>query len=52
MDTHRLLLVDDDVELARLLADYLKLEGFEVSLAHTAEAGVRAALGGRAHASR
>jgi two-component system OmpR family response regulator/two-component system response regulator CpxR len=45
METNRLLLIDDDVALATLLADYLRLEGFAVTLAHTAAAGVRAALG-------
>jgi two-component system OmpR family response regulator/two-component system response regulator CpxR len=45
VETNRLLLVDDDVELAKLLADYLRLEGFAVAHAYTAAAGVGAALG-------
>jgi len=42
----KLLLVDDDVELAEILGDYLGQEGFEVSLAHDGEAGVALALTG------
>ncbi|MEY4429711.1 MAG: hypothetical protein RLZZ182_2400 [Pseudomonadota bacterium] len=38
------LLVDDDAELTRWLADYLVCEGFEVRVAHDGEAGVRSAL--------
>jgi len=44
MDAPRLLLIDDDEGLAALLADYLRLEGFEVTTAHTVEDGVRGAL--------
>ncbi len=44
MQGTRLLLVDDDEALAELLRNYLQLEGFEVDLAHTVEAGVRSAL--------
>jgi two-component system OmpR family response regulator/two-component system response regulator CpxR len=41
------LLVDDDVELAEMLKDYLGQEGFEAALAHDGEAGVAEALSGR-----
>ena len=41
------LLIDDDVELAGMLADYLRGDGFSVELAHDGESGVAAALGGR-----
>lgn len=37
--TPRLLLVDDDVELCELLAEYLSSEGFAVSLAHDGVTG-------------
>ena len=40
------LLIDDDVELAGMLADYLRGDGFSVELAHDGESGVAAALGG------
>lgn len=43
----QVLLVDDDVELASMLADYLAQEGFEVTLAHDGERGVEEALTGR-----
>jgi two-component system response regulator CpxR len=39
----RILLVDDDRELAQLLRDFLVREGFDVALAHTADAAVAAA---------
>lgn len=42
----RVLLVDDDVELCRMLAEYLAPEGFETSAVHDGEEGVRAALAG------
>lgn len=42
----QVLLVDDDVELASMLADYLAQEGFEVTLAHDGERGVEEALTG------
>lgn len=38
-NTPRLLLVDDDVELCELLAEYLASEGFAVSLAHDGLSG-------------
>lgn len=41
------LLIDDDIELAEMLADYLKRDGFAVDLAHDGEIGVRAALSGQ-----
>jgi two-component system OmpR family response regulator len=40
------LLVDDDVELAEMLGDYLAQDGFEVSTRHDGESGVEAALSG------
>lgn len=43
----KLLLVDDDVELAELLKEYLGQEGFDVDVAHDGEAGVAAALSGQ-----
>ena len=43
----RVLLVDDDVELAAMLREYLEQEGFEVDVAHDGECGVREALTGR-----
>jgi DNA-binding response OmpR family regulator len=42
----RVLLVDDDVELCRMLAEYLAPEGFEARAVHDGEAGARAALEG------
>jgi len=42
----RLLLVDDDVELAQMLKEYLEREDYEVTLAHDGEAGAEAALSG------
>ena len=41
------LLIDDDVELAGMLGDYLKHDGFSVTLAHEGQAGVREALSGK-----
>jgi two-component system OmpR family response regulator/two-component system response regulator CpxR len=41
-----LLLVDDDVELLDMLKTYLEREGFAVTVANDAEAGVGAALSG------
>lgn len=46
MNATKLLLVDDDAALAALLSDYLKIEGFEVELAHTVRDGVQRALDG------
>jgi two-component system OmpR family response regulator len=43
----RVLLVDDDVELCRMLAEYLAPEGFDVHAVHDGELGARdAATGG------
>lgn len=42
----KLLLVDDDVELAGLLRDYLQQEGYAVDMAHDGEQGAAAALSG------
>lgn len=41
-DTIRVLLADDDRELAALLADYLQMEGMQVALAHDGEAALAA----------
>jgi len=43
----RILLVDDDVELAGMLRDYLAGEGFETTVVHDGESGVSEALTGR-----
>jgi two-component system OmpR family response regulator len=45
--TPRVLLVDDDVELGTLLADYLRQDGFETTLAHNGEVAISEALSGR-----
>ncbi len=42
----RILLVDDDVELTDMLAEYLTPEGFAVDVAHDGEEGARRALSG------
>jgi two-component system OmpR family response regulator len=42
----QILLVDDDVELLDMLKTYMEREGFAVTVAADAEAGVRAALSG------
>lgn len=42
----KVLLIDDDIELASLLQDYLEQDGFAVGLAHDGESGVGAALAG------
>ncbi len=47
MSPSTLLLIDDDVALAELLAEYLRMEGYAVGLAHTGEAGAQAALAQR-----
>lgn len=44
--TTRLLLVDDDLKLCRLVRQYLEPLGYAVSLAHNGEDGLHAALGG------
>lgn len=43
----RVLLVDDDVELAAMLREYLEQEGFDATAVHDGEAGVAEALTGR-----
>ncbi|QDQ27908.1 response regulator transcription factor [Chitinimonas arctica] len=43
----RVLLVDDDIELSAMLAEYLEQEGFAVRAVHDGEAGVDEALSGR-----
>jgi two-component system response regulator CpxR len=43
MARNRILLADDDEELAQLLRDFLEREGFEVALAHTADEALAAA---------
>lgn len=42
----KVLLVDDDVELASLLKEYIQQEGFEVDAVHDGESGVASALSG------
>jgi DNA-binding response OmpR family regulator len=42
----KVLLVDDDVELVAMLANYLQREGFDVGAAHDGDAGAREALTG------
>jgi two-component system OmpR family response regulator/two-component system response regulator CpxR len=44
--SHKVLLVDDDVELVDLLRDYLEREGFQVAVAYDGKTGVAAALSG------
>ena len=45
--TPSVLLVDDDVELVTLLADYLRQDGFATTLVHDGEAAIVEAGGGR-----
>ncbi|WP_129779503.1 response regulator transcription factor [Peristeroidobacter soli] len=45
--SQRVLLIDDDAELSRMLKQYLAGEGFEMSAAADGEEGVQAALSGR-----
>lgn len=42
-----LLLVDDDIELAQMLGEYLTNEGFQVKLVHTGKEGVEEAITGK-----
>jgi len=42
----RVLIVDDDVELCELVAEYLTPEGFEVEAVHNGEEGMKRALSG------
>jgi DNA-binding response OmpR family regulator len=46
----RLLLVDDNAKLCRMVKQYLEPLGYEVSLAHTGPEGLKQALHGRFHA--
>jgi DNA-binding response OmpR family regulator len=46
-DPEQILLVDDDVELCGLIAEYLVQEGFEVTAVHDGRDGLSAALSGR-----
>ena len=43
MSKYKLLLIDDDKELAELLADYLATEGFELHCCHDGIAGLEKA---------
>ncbi len=43
---HRVLLIDDDTELAAMLARYLGHEGFQVCVAHDGETGASEAVSG------
>lgn len=47
MQTNRVLLIDDDVELSGMLRDYLEREGFGVMVANDGETGVAEAATGR-----
>jgi len=42
----KVLIIDDDVELAELFKDYLEQDGFTVDVVHQGEAGLRLALSG------
>jgi len=42
-----LLLIDDDVELCELVAEFLEPEGFQLEMAHDGRSGLEAALSGR-----
>ncbi len=44
--TTQVLLIDDDVELVNMLSDYLRLDGFEATVAHDGTSGVAEALSG------
>lgn len=43
----RILVIDDDVELCELVAEYLAPDGYEVDFVHDGATGVEAALSGR-----
>ena len=45
----KVLIVDDDVKLCRLVKDYLGPMGYEVDAAHTGDAGLKMALSGDFH---
>lgn len=42
----RLLVIDDDIELCELLSDYLKPEGFQVTMVHDGKQGLQKVLSG------
>src|SRR5438874_9067797 len=42
----RILVIDDDIELCQLVAEYLETEGYKVDAVHDGEAGVARALAG------
>jgi len=44
---NHVLLIDDDVELVGMFAEYLEQEGFKVTCVHNGDDGARAALGGQ-----
>jgi len=46
----RVLMIDDDRKLCRLVRDYLEPMGYEMELAHTGIDGLEKALGGNYHA--
>jgi DNA-binding response OmpR family regulator len=43
---HRILIIDDDIELCQLVAEYLETEGYSVDAVHDGESGVARALAG------
>lgn len=45
--SHKILIVEDNESLCRIMADTFKDEGFEVTVAHDGEAGLEAALKGK-----
>src|SRR6266550_4375567 len=45
----RILVIDDDVELCSLVAEYLQPEGFQVEAVHNGELGLEKALTGEQH---
>ena len=45
MSNNKILIIEDEVAIAELEKDYLELSGFEVSIEHTGDAGLKAALG-------
>ena len=46
-ESQRVLIVDDDVELCELIAEYLMQEGFQVAAAHNGRDGLMQALSGQ-----
>jgi two-component system response regulator CpxR len=47
METYKILLIDDDVELCELLITYLTQEGFDVIAIHDGEEGYKSAVAGQ-----